>query len=158
MNIRKYVLELNDERLPTMVCEDSYDYEKATALNSPAVIAEMLETCFRLKHKVEEHVVVIGVNKRLHPVALFELAHGGSADCYFLPKELLTRALMCGANGIIVAHNHPSGNTLPSADDIDICKRIEHASSIIGIDLIDFIIVGDDTYSFREREELTNEI
>lgn len=154
MNIRKYVLELSEERLPVMVCEDSYDYEEVTALKSPTVIAEMLETCFRLKHKAEEHIVVIGVNKRLQPVALFELAHGGSTHCQHSPKELFTRALLCGASGIIVAHNHPTGNTLPSSSDVNTCKRIEIASEIIGIDLIDFIIVGDDTYSFKEREEL----
>lgn len=157
MNIRKYVLELNDEKLPMMVCESEHEYN-ATGLNNPAVIAEMLESCFRLKHKVEEHIVVIGVNKRLQPVALFEVAHGGSSHCQHSPKELFTRALLSGAEGIIIAHNHPSGNTLPSSSDLNTCKRIEHASSIIGIDLIDFIIVGDDTYSFRERGELTNEI
>lgn len=153
MKIRKYVLELTNERLPTMVCDKEYEYN-ATELNSPTVIAEMLETCFRLKHKAEEHVVVIGVNKRLQPVAIFEVSHGGSSHCQHSPKELFTRALICGAEGIIVAHNHPSGNMLPSSSDVNTCKRIKLASDIIGIDLIDFIIVGNETYSFQEREEL----
>lgn len=153
MNIRKYVLELNDDKIPAMVCEDAYDYEEATTLNSPAVIAEMLETCFRLKHKAEEHIAVIGVNKRLQPVAIFEVSHGGSSHCQISPKELFIRALMCGASGIIIAHNHPSGNTLPSSSDVNTAKRIKLASEVIGIDLIDFLIIGDDTYSFQEREE-----
>ena len=153
MNIRKYVLELNDEKLPSMVCDKEYEYN-VTELKSPAIIAELLETCFRLKHKAEEHIVVIGVNKRLQPVAIFEVSHGGSSHCQISPKELFTRALMCGASGIIIAHNHPSGNTLPSSSDVNTAKRIKLASEIIGIDLIDFLIVGNDTYSFQEREEL----
>ena len=157
MNIRKYVLELNDEKMPMMVCESEHEYN-ATGLNNPTIIADMLESCFRLQHKAEEHVIVIGVNKRLHPVAIFEVAHGGSSHCKHSPKELFTRVLLSGAEGIIIAHNHPSGNTEPSSSDFNTCERIRLASETLGIDLVDFIIVGDDTYSFRERGELTNEI
>lgn len=153
MNIRKYVLELNDEKTPTMELEEEYACN-VTEVNSPAVIAEMLETCFRLRHKAEEYFVLICVNRKLHPVAVFEVAHGGGSHCQISPKEIFTRALLCGTNGIIVAHNHPSGYSSPSQCDINTCERIKSAAELIGIHLIDFVIVGRDTYSFKEREDL----
>lgn len=157
MIIGKYILELNYEKMPLMACEREYECN-ATELNSTANIVDVLETCFRLKHKLEEHVVVISVNKRLQPLAVFEVAHGGSSHCQHSPKELFTRALLSRAEAIIVAHNHPNGNTTPSPSDIQTCKRMEQAAEMLGIEIYDFIIVGDDTYSFRESGELNNEL
>ena len=52
---------------------------------------------------------------------------------------------------MIVGHNHPSGDPEPSPDDVALCARLRNAAAIIGIDLLDFVIVGDGRYySFKE--------
>ena len=60
-------------------------------------------------------------------------------------------ALLANAAGVIVGHNHPSGDPTPSADDIALCARLRRCADLIGIDLLDFVIVGDArSFSFKE--------
>ena len=51
--------------------------------------------------------------------------------------------MLQNAHGIILGHNHPSGNPEPSKQDIEVTKRLQEAGKIIGINLLDHIIIGD---------------
>ena len=59
---------------------------------------------------------------------------------------------MSNAASIIISHNHPSGDTTPSKEDINITKRIKEAGDIIGIKLLDHIIIGDKNYLSLKEE------
>lgn len=68
------------------------------------------------------------------------------------PREVFQPALEHGAVAIIVAHNHPSGNAEPTADDIDATQQLIAAGKVLGIDLLDHLIITSDTYiSLTER-------
>ncbi len=68
------------------------------------------------------------------------------------PRELLRLALLHDAAQYVVLHNHPTGNPMPSREDIDVTKRLVTASDEIGIPLTDHIIIGDNRYvSLKER-------
>lgn len=56
-----------------------------------------------------------------------------------------------GASGIVIAHNHPSGDTTPSKEDIESYNRLKEAGKLIGINVLDSVIVGDSYYSFHEN-------
>jgi DNA repair protein RadC len=58
------------------------------------------------------------------------------------PREVFKRALMQNANSIILAHNHPSGDTTPSSNDMLITKRLNEAGILLGVSVLDHIIVG----------------
>lgn len=89
-------------------------------------------------HKIiNTHVVSIGVVNRT-------LVH---------PREVLRPALQDNAASIIVAHNHPSGSTDPSPDDVATTQRLVNACEIMGINLVDHIIIGTGYYSFKEQGE-----
>jgi DNA repair protein RadC len=62
-------------------------------------------------------------------------------------------AVVLGANAVIVAHNHPSGDTTPSAEDIEITRKISEAGKVLGVELLDHVIVADDAaaFSFCDR-------
>ncbi len=66
------------------------------------------------------------------------------------PREVYRRAIKEGASTIILAHNHPSGNSEPSEEDKEITTRLIEAGKIIGIELVDHVIIGDKYMSFRE--------
>jgi DNA repair protein RadC len=66
------------------------------------------------------------------------------------PREVFRPAIQDGAVSIIVAHNHPSGDPSPSANDIRITKNLVEAGKIIQIGVIDHLIVGSTTHSLRE--------
>lgn len=69
------------------------------------------------------------------------------------PAEVLRTALLAGARSIILMHQHPSGEYRPSEDDIRLTKRLAMAADLIGIQLLDHIIVGDnDTYSISRNQ------
>ena len=70
----------------------------------------------------------------------------------FTPRELFIEALQKNAVSIIILHNHPSGDPTPSREDMLTTKRILDAGALIGIDLLDHIIIGNNCYmSFREE-------
>jgi DNA repair protein RadC len=62
------------------------------------------------------------------------------------PRELFKSAILKSANSIIVAHNHPSGDSQPSTEDIEITKQLVKAGKILGIPLLDHIVVGHNSY------------
>ena len=67
------------------------------------------------------------------------------------PRELFIEALQKNAVAIVIMHNHPSGDPTPSQEDIITTNRIKNAGNLIGIELLDHIIIGNNCYiSFRE--------
>ena len=70
------------------------------------------------------------------------------------PREIYSEAIKCGGASIIICHNHPSGDPTPSSEDIKITLRIKECGSIIGIQLLDHIIIGNNKYISLKEEGL----
>ncbi|HUP39233.1 MAG TPA: DNA repair protein RadC [Vicinamibacterales bacterium] len=71
------------------------------------------------------------------------------------PREIFREAASACASAIVLFHNHPSGDPLPSRDDVELTKRLVQAGEIMGIDVIDHVILADTRYfSFREAGKL----
>jgi len=69
------------------------------------------------------------------------------------PREVFKVAISVSAAGVILLHNHPSGDPNPSSDDVELTKRMVKAGKLIGIDVLDHIILGDGDYiSLKEKE------
>lgn len=66
-------------------------------------------------------------------------------------REIFIKALLCGSSGIVITHNHLSGDTTPSKEDIESYNRLKEAGKLIGINVLDSIIVGNSYYSFLEN-------
>ena len=67
------------------------------------------------------------------------------------PREIFRAATVASASAIAVFHNHPSGDPLPSVDDVTLTRRLQAASEVMGIDLVDHLILGDGHwFSFRD--------
>ncbi|WP_258111598.1 RadC family protein [Alicyclobacillus sp. SP_1] len=94
-----------------------------------------------------EHFVVILLDTK-HRVRGIHTVSIGSLDASIVhPREVLKPAILGNSSGIIVAHNHPSGDPTPSPEDIAVTRRLAEACKIMGINLLDHIIVGDGRYS-----------
>lgn len=63
-------------------------------------------------------------------------------------------AILNNSNSIIIAHNHPSGDTEPSNEDIKVTDRLVECDKILGIEVLDHIIVGEGYYSFKEKGKI----
>ena len=88
-------------------------------------------------------------------VKIVDISKGGMNSAIVEPKEILQEAIKTGVPRIILVHNHPSGDPTPSDADICVTHKIRKAGEMIGIELLDHIIIGNNCYfSMREKELL----
>lgn len=157
MRIILYNLELDKARHGVLVEEKLYEYA-GTSLSNPQSVVTMLNTIFHLNRRAEECVFMVSLNSKFRPLGLFEISHGSVNLSICNPREIFIRALLCGATNIIIAHNHPSGDTAPSDDDVNTYCRVKEAGELIGVNLLDSLIIGDDYFSFKESSQGSGEI
>ncbi|MBN2101148.1 DNA repair protein RadC [Candidatus Dojkabacteria bacterium] len=94
-----------------------------------------------LRRRKQEHVVVLLLNARNELVGKNTIAIGSVNKALVQPREVFRYAIEKGAVGVIIVHNHPSGDTDPSLADKKFTTRIKKAGEIIGIELVDHVIV-----------------
>jgi DNA repair protein RadC len=151
-DMNTYRLELDEYRHPVLVAEGKTAFENGL-IGTPQDAVEMAKEIFHLDRMAEENAVMITVDAKGHPLGAFAVSHGtvNTANCG--AREIFIRALIVGASGVFILHNHPSGISSPSDSDESVAKRLKEAGQIIGIEMVDFIIVGaDEYYSFRESD------
>ena len=109
-----------------------------------------------LAHESVEVFAVACLSTRHRVLSWHVLSRGTrSATSVSLPDVFVPACLTPGTTGIVVLHNHPSGDPTPSPDDLQLTRRLEHAANILDIALLDHLIVGDGRYfSFREAGAL----
>ena len=101
----------------------------------------------------KEQLRVIFLDAKNHLILEKTLQEGTINQTAIYPREIVQIALNCGAAAIILVHNHPSGDTTPSRQDILITKRIRDVAEKLDIQLLDHLIIGHDrTVSLRELE------
>lgn len=136
MDVRK--IDLVSVRL---VREKSLQYHGR--ITGPQEATEMIRRY--LKDMDREHLLVLSFDSQKQPLSLTIAAIGTLSDCPVHPREVFKSAILAGAAGIILFHNHPSGCTEASQEDISITQRLQAAGKILGIPLIDHIIIGQDS-------------
>jgi DNA repair protein RadC len=104
-----------------------------------------------LENEKQENFLVIYLNIKLHIIKKEILFKGGDTSAYIDVNMMFKNAILCGAKNIICVHNHPSGDSSPSKEDMNITENIRSLSKITKINLLDHIIVGKNEYfSFKE--------
>ncbi len=88
----------------------------------------------------EVHVALLNVKNRL--IAHDVICRGGINNLSFIAKELFRLAVRTNASGVIIAHNHPSGDVTPSKEDVETTTKLIESGKTIGIEILDHIIVG----------------
>ena len=151
MRITTYKTELSTDNLNILVKEKSCNCTGIETLNNPSLIAEMFNVVFRLNKQTEEYLYMLALTTKGKPLGVFEVSHGIVDGTFCNPREIFIKALLCGASGIVIIHNHPSGDATPSKQDIESYNRLKEAGKLIGISVLDSIIVGDSYYSFAEN-------
>jgi DNA repair protein RadC len=89
-----------------------------------------------------ERMVIALVDSQGAIVGLVKVSEGGLHGAAVTPADILRPAIVAAASGIVLAHNHPSGNPTPSREDIEITKTLVAACRLCGLELYDHIIVG----------------
>ncbi len=125
-------------------------FAKGKLIHEPSDCKDFLT--IKMSHLEHEIFSVVFLDNCHKVVAYEELFRGTIDGASVYPREVVKRALQLNAAAIIVAHNHPSGNSEPSQSDIRITERLKEALQLMDIRLLDHIIVGgSETHSMAER-------
>jgi len=108
----------------------------------------------RLKGKKREYFLAILLDTRSRLIKVAEISVGSLDASVVHPREVFKEAISASAASVIFVHNHPSGDPTPSEDDIKLTKRLAEAGEIVGIDVLDHVIIGDNKYLSLKREGL----
>jgi DNA repair protein RadC len=93
-----------------------------------------------------EEMILMCLDRKNEIIAVHKVSSGGTSSVLADPKVIFTLALRSLASGIIVAHNHPSGNLTASREDINLTKRLVQIGEIFDIKIFDHLILSDDGY------------
>ena len=108
----------------------------------------------RLKGKKKEHFLALLLDTRGQLIKVSEISVGSLDSSVVHPREVFKEAISASAASVIFVHNHPSGDSTPSEDDIKLTKRLAEAGEIMGIDVLDHIIIGDKEHLSLKRKDL----
>ena len=122
-------------------------------INSPEKLVDYLR--FSLAYSFQEEFFVIFMNNRGNVIKSEVMFKGNSSSATIGIDEILRKALLLKARGLIVAHNHPSDNCTPSDADIDLTARLGRSCAMMGLVLHDHIIISRTGYfSFKQQSML----
>lgn len=105
--------------------------------------------------EIREEFNILLLNRANHVLGWFNVSVGGTSGTLIDPKLIFSVALKCNASGIILCHNHPSGNLNPSNSDRELTKKLKNGSNFLEIQILDHIILTAESYfSFADEGEL----
>jgi len=119
-------------------------------IKSPADVYGLLRE--KLRYCDREHFKAVFLNTKHHIITIETVSVGSLNSSLVHPRELFKNSIKRSAAALILAHNHPSGDPTPSHEDISITRRLVEAGNIIGIQVLDHIIVGENSFiSLKEQ-------
>ena len=123
-------------------------------ITNPEIIVELFRD---LQNETKEKMICVSLNVKNKIICFEVVAIGCLNQMEVRPVEMLRTPVLVNARGIILIHNHPSGDPSPSDEDEKITKAVITSASTLGIDVLDHIIIGEDNYYSFNRDGSLNE-
>ena len=148
---------IGSQKANDLIAAMELGYRLATSLrpiNGKATSSFVIGSRFieELKDEEQEHFIVLCLNTKNEIIARKTISIGTLDQAIVHPRDVFRFAIKSNAARIIAVHNHPSGNPEPSENDKTVTKRLIRSGDILGVEVLDHIIVGNDSYvSLRER-------
>ncbi len=121
-------------------------------ITSPETAYEILMK--HLGRPDREHFVMMCLNTKNEVTHIHTVSIGTLNTTLIHPRELFKTAILTNSAAIIIAHNHPSGDPTPSRQDIETTNRLDKAGEILGINILDHIICGSNSFTSLKAEGL----
>lgn len=123
-------------------------------VSQPAVAAEVLWQY--LEGADREHFVVVLLDTQNQIIGIHTVTVGTLDASLVHPREIFKAAILANSAAILLAHNHPSGDPTPSAEDRSVTRLLVDAGVALGIEVLDHLVLGDSPryYSFREAGQM----
>lgn len=123
--------------------------EKKNKQVSPEILAHLLQP--KIGRYKKEHFVLVSLDTRNQILGVDTVSIGTLNASLVHPRELFELAIRRHAASVVIAHNHPSGDTQPSDEDLRVTVKLQEAGKILGIQLLDHIIIGEESYFSLEE-------
>ena len=148
--------ELKARKLPwiRIVRERTTEYQVRPRCQTPYGIA--LAVLKYAGDSITESMYVVCLDGGNRPIAICEVAKGGIGSIAVVVADIYRPAIAVGASGIVLAHNHPSGNPKPSKQDDVMTRKVKEAGELLGLPLLDHVIIVSaiEHYSYYEQGRL----
>lgn len=126
------------------------DLSEKIKITSPSDVADIMMS--KMKDLTQEHFVVLLLNSKNIVIKEETIYKGTLNSSVIHPREVFKAAIRASSNAIIVLHNHPSGDVTPSKEDIATTIRLKDCGELLGIQVLDHIIIGDQKYASLVEE------
>lgn len=121
-----------------------------TTFENPQSVAEYYME--EMRHLQQEQLYVMFLNTKQALIRDLQISKGTVNASLASPREIFIKALQCQAVGIILVHNHPSGDSTPSREDCLLTRKVYDAGNLVDIQLLDHVIIGDNNYCSFKKE------
>jgi DNA repair protein RadC len=119
-------------------------------IRSPKDVFNFIEP--DLRYETKEHFICLFLNTKNRVITKEVISIGSLNATIVHPREVFRSAIKRCSASLICVHNHPSGDSTPSSEDIELTNRLVHSGKVLGIDVLDHIIIGDQNFvSLREK-------
>jgi DNA repair protein RadC len=95
----------------------------------------------------QEVFLVVGLNNKNESIREIIVAQGSVNECRVEPREVFRPMIAEAATKVLLLHNHPSGDSTPSPQDLSITRRLCQVGDVIGIPILDHVVIGHDSYA-----------
>lgn len=143
--MKKEYLELKEKEVEYKLKATKQDFNRAKITKSKDA-ADYARQFYFDDLMIYESVFIIMLNRRNNTCGYAKISQGGISGTVVDIRLILKYAIESLASGIILVHNHPSGNMLPSPQDIQIAKKLKEAAMYMDISLLDSIIISEDSH------------
>jgi DNA repair protein RadC len=142
-----YELELETFKIKLAVAEPTL-----TPARCSQDVAAIMRPIYASLDADQEHFAVLLLNQK-NRVRAFKIISSGSLTASLVhPREVFRAVALYGAAAVVLCHNHPAGDPAPSAEDVDITRRLVECGEIMGVRMVDHVILGKDSiFSFDDR-------
>ena len=125
--------------------------DEQAVIRSPADAAALVQ--YEMEDLVQENLWVLNVDTRNHVMATDKIYQGSLNASMVRVGELFKPAIQRSAAGVIIVHNHPSGDPSPSPEDVTLTRAVVQAGKLLDIDVLDHLVIGRGKYvSLKERK------
>ncbi len=128
----------------------TYEHVRTKRIRSPKDCAQMFLADLRFEQ--QEQFICLYLNTKNEIIHQKKIYIGGLNSIVIHPREVFQQAIRVAAASVICLHNHPSGDATPSQDDIKTTKRLIEVGELVGIEVLDHLVLGDNTFtSLKEK-------
>lgn len=128
-------------------------YSEQRYLNNPQAVIKTFGKLF--ENAGVEYVIAVALTKKAEPVAIQIVGIGGLDSAFVSIPDILRFVLLANSNSLLLLHNHPSGSPTPSCEDLVITERVERACEMMGMELVDHVIIGEEGMGYSHKEKCT---